>query len=97
MLRKSKKVPCLLPMKPTTQLRVQMLGQSEQDNAIEVLKLATERFSKSASAWDSLGEAYAIKGDQKNAIPCFKKSLGLSPPENVKINSKKYLKHFGAF
>ncbi|MBA4053383.1 MAG: hypothetical protein C0490_01600 [Marivirga sp.] len=74
----------------------QLLGQAEHDKAIEILKLATERFPKSANAWDSLGEGYAMKGDQKNAIACFKKSLGMNPPENVKVNSEKYLKQFGA-
>lgn len=74
----------------------QLLGQSNYDQAIEVLKLATDRYPKSANAWDSLGEGYAIKGDQKNAIVCFKKSMSMNPPENVKLNSEKYLKQFGA-
>lgn len=74
----------------------QLLGQAQYDKAIEILKIATERFPKSANAWDSLGEAYALKGDTKNAILNFKKSLGMNPPENVKANSEKYLKQFGA-
>jgi hypothetical protein len=74
----------------------QLIGQEQHDKAIEILKLATERFPKSANAWDSLGEAYALKGDKKNAVPNFKKSLSLNPPENVKANSQKYLKQFGA-
>jgi tetratricopeptide (TPR) repeat protein len=74
----------------------QLLGQEQHDKAIEILKLATERFPKSANAWDSLGEAYALKGDKKNAVPSFKKSLSLNPPDNVKVNSQKYLKQFGA-
>ena len=74
----------------------QLLGQEQHDKAIEILKIATERFPKSPNAWDSLGEAYALKGDKKNAVPNFKKSLSLNPPENVKANSQKYLKQFGA-
>jgi hypothetical protein len=74
----------------------QLLGLSQHDKAIEILKLATERFPKSANAWDSLGEAYVLKGDNKNAITNFKKSLALNPPENVKANSQKYLKQLGA-
>lgn len=74
----------------------QLLGFSQYDKAIEILKLATDRFPKSPNAWDSLGEAYAIKGDNKNAIVNFKKSLGLNPPANVKANSEKYLKQLGA-
>ncbi|PWU00037.1 MAG: hypothetical protein C5B52_09710 [Bacteroidetes bacterium] len=74
----------------------QLLNQGQTDKAIEVLTLNTQKFPKSANAWDSLGEAYAIKGDKKNAIPNFKKSLSLNPPANVKANSEKYLKQLGA-
>ena len=74
----------------------QLLGKSEFDKAIEILTIATTRFPKSANAWDSLGEAYALKGDKKNAILNFKKSLTMNPAENVKANSEKYLKQFGA-
>ena len=74
----------------------QLLGQSQFDKAIEILTLATERFPKSANAWDSLGEAYALKGDEKNAVVNFKKSLKMNPPENVRANSEKFLKQYGA-
>lgn len=74
----------------------QLLGNGENDKAIEILKLNTERYPKSANAWDSLGEAYAIKGDKPNAIKNFKKSLSMNPPDNVKSNSEKYLKQLGA-
>lgn len=74
----------------------ELLGMNQYDKAIEILKMATERFPKSANAWDSLGEAYAIKGDNKNAITNFKKSLSMNPSENVRANSEKYLKQLGA-
>jgi len=74
----------------------QLLGQNEHDKAIEVFKIATEKFPKSANAWDSLGEGYALKGDSKNAIASFKKSLSLNPIESVRANSEKYLKQLGA-
>lgn len=74
----------------------QLIGQNEVDKAIEVFILNTERNPKSANAFDSLGEAYATKGDKTNAIKNFKKSLSLNPPENVRINSEKFLKQFGA-
>jgi hypothetical protein len=74
----------------------QLLGLGQNDKAIEILALSADRFPKSANAWDSLGEAYAIKGDKTNAIKHFKKSLSLNPPANVKANSEKYLKQFGA-
>jgi tetratricopeptide (TPR) repeat protein len=74
----------------------QLMGQGETDKAIEVFILNTERNPKSANAWDSLGEAYATKGDKDNAIKNFKKSLSLNPPANVKANSEKFLKQYGA-
>jgi tetratricopeptide (TPR) repeat protein len=74
----------------------QLIAQNEIDKAIEVFTVNVERNPKSANAFDSLGEAYATKGDKTNAIKNFKKSLTLNPPENVKINSEKFLRQFGA-
>jgi tetratricopeptide (TPR) repeat protein len=74
----------------------QLLNQKEQDRAIEVFILNTQRHPKSANTFDSLGEAYALKGDKKNAIINFKKSLALDPPAATKANSEKYLKQLGA-
>jgi tetratricopeptide (TPR) repeat protein len=74
----------------------QLLGQSDFDKAIEVLVLNTQRHPESANAWDSLGEAYALKGDSRNAIKNFKKSLSMNPTAAVKANSEKYLKQLGA-
>ncbi len=74
----------------------QLLNQQKNDKAIEMFLLNTERFPKSANAWDSLGEAYAINGDNKKAIKAFEKSLSLNPPPNVKANSEKYLQQLGA-
>ena len=74
----------------------QLMNQGQQDKAIEMFRLNTERHPKSANAWDSLGEGYATKGDKKNAIANFKKSLSMNPPANVKANSEKFLKELGA-
>lgn len=74
----------------------QLMGNGEVDKAIEVFVLNTERNPRSANAFDSLGEAYATKGDKTNAIKNFKISLSLNPPDNVRINSEKFLKQFGA-
>ena len=73
----------------------QLMGQGEYDKAIEMFKLNTQRHPKSANTWDSLGEGYYNKGDKKNAIANFKKSLSMNPPANVKANSEKYLKELG--
>ena len=69
----------------------QLLNGGQQDKAIEMFILNTQRHPKSANVWDSLGEGYAIKGDKKNAITNFKKSLSLNPPANVKAILKSIL------
>ncbi|MGC4020605.1 MAG: DUF2911 domain-containing protein [Cyclobacteriaceae bacterium] len=74
----------------------QLMNQGQNDKAIEVFVVNTQRFPKSANVWDSLGEGYATKGDKENAIKSFKKSLTLNPPAGTKANSEKFLKQFGA-
>ncbi len=74
----------------------QLLNDKDQDRAIEVFILNAQRNPKSANTFDSLGEAYALKGDKKNAIINFKKSLALNPPAATKANSEKYLQQLGA-
>lgn len=74
----------------------QLMNNQQLDKAIEIFILNTKRFPKSANAFDSLGEAYVTKGDKKNAILNFKKSLSMNPPANVKANSEKFLKDLGA-
>jgi len=74
----------------------QLMNEGQQDKAIEMFKLNTQRHPKSANTWDSLGEGYYNKGDKKNAIANFKKSLSMNPPANVKANSEKFLKEMGA-
>ena len=74
----------------------QLLNAGQHDMAIEIFTLNTKRFPKSANCFDSLGEAFATKGDKKNAILNFKKSLSMDPPPNVKANSEKFLKELGA-
>jgi hypothetical protein len=74
----------------------QLLAAKDNDKAIEILTMNTQRFPRSANTWDSLGEAYATKGDKKNAIINFKKSLSLNPPAATKANSEKFLAQLGA-
>lgn len=74
----------------------QLLNEGKHDEAIKIFILNTERHPESANTWDSLGEAYATKGDKENAIKNFKKALSMNPPDNVKANSEAYLKKLGA-
>jgi hypothetical protein len=74
----------------------QLMNGGQQDKAIEVFVMNTKRYPKSANAFDSLGEGYVTKGDKKNAIASFKKSLSMNPAAPVKANSEKFLKELGA-
>jgi tetratricopeptide (TPR) repeat protein len=74
----------------------QLLGEKKYTEAIDALKLNTVKHPDNPNTWDSLGEAYALAGDKKNAIANFKKSLSMNPPGPVKANSEKYLKQLGA-
>lgn len=74
----------------------QLLNNKEYDKAIEMLALNAKRYPDDPNCFDSLGEAYATKGDKKNAIINFKKSLSMNPPPAVKANSEKFMKQLGA-
>lgn len=73
-----------------------LMNQQQTDKAIEMFLLNTKRHPESANVWDSLGEGYFNKGDKKNAIASFKKSLSMNPPAPTKANSEKFLKQMGA-
>jgi predicted alpha/beta superfamily hydrolase len=49
------------------------------DKAIEFFKLNVTNYPDSANAYDSLGEAYAVKGEKALAIENFERSLKLNP------------------
>jgi len=72
-----------------------LLG-GQVDKAIKVFTMNTQKNPKSANVWDSLGEGYFTKGDKKNAIASFKKSLSLNPNAATRANSEKFMKQMGA-
>jgi hypothetical protein len=74
----------------------QLLAANKFSEAIDALKLNTQKHPDNPNTWDSLGEAYALAGDKKNAIVNFKKALSMNPAPPVKANSEKYLKQLGA-
>jgi tetratricopeptide (TPR) repeat protein len=74
----------------------QLMALDKADEAIEVFLLNTKQNPTSANCWDSLGEAYMKKGDKKNAVASFKKSLSLNPTPATKLSSENNLKKIGS-
>lgn len=60
----------------------QVSNKSDVEWGIELLKLNTVLFPNDGNLWDSLGEAYYIINDKKNAVISFKKALELKPNAN---------------
>lgn len=69
-----------------------LLRMKKVDEAIEVFKQNTVDFPNSANTWDSLAEAYMIKGEKDLAIKYYEKSLELNPKNNGAIEQLKKLK-----
>lgn len=57
----------------------QLLGGRKIDDGIKIFKLNVKLHPKSFNVYDSLGDAYQIKGDKEQAIVNFKKALELNP------------------
>jgi CubicO group peptidase (beta-lactamase class C family) len=68
-----------------------LLRSKKVDEAIAVFRLNTEDFPKSANVWDSLGEAYMVKGDKPKSIENYKKALELNPGNKNLIERIKQL------
>jgi tetratricopeptide (TPR) repeat protein len=62
----------------------QLLGQKKTDEAIEAFKKNVKDHPGSWNVYDSLGEAYAIKGDKKQATELYRKARGMAPESQWK-------------
>jgi tetratricopeptide (TPR) repeat protein len=68
----------------------QLLQVGKIDQAIAMFKLNIESYPESANVYDSLGEAYMVKGNKEEAIMNYEKSLKLNPKnKNAEDNIKK--------
>lgn len=56
-----------------------LLWRNQLDDAIEVFRLNIEAYPDDANTYDSMGEAYMLRGDKKLAIMHYEKSLELDP------------------
>jgi predicted alpha/beta superfamily hydrolase len=66
-----------------------LLREKSVASAIEIFKANVRFHPDSANTYDSLGEAYMIAGDKKNAIENYQKSLELNPKNT---NAEKQLR-----
>ena len=60
-------------------LGYRLLRRKQVNEAIEVLKLNVEAYPQSANVYDSLGEAYLVRGDKEKAIENYQKALAIDP------------------
>ena len=56
-----------------------LLAKKRNREAIEMFKMNVEDHPKSANVYDSLGEAYAAKGDRDAALANYRRSLKMDP------------------
>lgn len=69
----------------------ELLGKNKLEDAIAVFKLNMEEYPDSWNVYDSLGEAYMIKGDKELSIKFYKKSLEINPKNQYGIDALKKL------
>jgi tetratricopeptide (TPR) repeat protein len=66
----------------------QLLGAGKVDSAIVVFRKNVKDYPKSWNVYDSLGEAYALKGDKKKARENYDKALAMTrnPAQQERIS-----------
>jgi tetratricopeptide (TPR) repeat protein len=66
----------------------QLLGEGKVDSAIAVFKKNVKDYPKSWNVYDSLGEAYAMKGDKRRAIELYSKARSMTkdPTQQERIS-----------
>ena len=70
-----------------------LLKEKKVDEAIQVFKENAESFPDEFSVYDSLAEAYAVRGDRTNAIQYYGRSLKMEP---YNANAVEILRHLQA-
>ena len=73
-------------------LGYELLAAGRVDQAIAVFRLNAAAYPRSANAYDSLGEAYATKGDRESAIQSYEKALALDPSQRSSADALRTLR-----
>jgi tetratricopeptide (TPR) repeat protein len=71
-----------------------LLQQGKNDEALNLFIKNTKEHPDSWNVWDSLGEAYGIKGNKDMAVKYYSKAYEMAP-DNQKSRIKGILKNFG--
>ncbi|OQY30375.1 MAG: hypothetical protein B6244_00520 [Candidatus Cloacimonetes bacterium 4572_55] len=66
---------------PMNNLGYQLVGQQRVDDALEVFKLNVEAYPDSWNCYDSLAEAYNLKGNTEKAIEFYSIALEMNPED----------------
>jgi len=69
-----------------------LIGAGKTDAAIAAFAFNVAQNPQSANAYDSMGEGYYQKGDRKQAVAAYQKSLQLDPTNQNAIDKLKELK-----
>jgi hypothetical protein len=72
------------------------LGEDDPDMAVVVFRYNVKTFPESYNVFDSLGEAYMIKGEKELAIYNYEKSLELNPHNDNAVRMLKELREEGS-
>lgn len=68
-----------------------LLRQNKVSEAIGVFRVNVVLYPQSSNVYDSLGEAYAVKGDKERAIANYRRSLELDPKNKNAVEQLKRL------
>lgn len=75
------------------QLGYQLLYDMNRiDDAIEIFRFSTETYPQSANTFDSLGEAYFVRGNMDLAALNYKESLVLNPGNKNAVHMLRQLR-----
>jgi uncharacterized protein len=66
-----------------------VLGKKQFDKAMAMFKMNISNYPSSPVAYNYLGDLYVEKGDKKNAVECYKKSLSFKDDINIKKKLEK--------